>query len=247
MNPAKRIVSFLPSATEIACALGLQNFLVGITHECDYPPEAQGKPIVVRNALPIERMSQSEIDAAVEQRIKEGLSLYQIDEELLRKLAPDLILTQNLCQVCAPSGNEVSQVLKLLPQEPDVLWLTPRTLNEIQQNILELGAATDRQLEAEALGMPRALTFRRIILPQAIRTILPPMTSDFVALFKDTSIVSIIALCATFLFLKTQLGYSIAVYGNNPAFFQFYGISTGFVVACGLAHPLLIIRESFTV
>src|SRR6266480_1825130 len=151
MNPAKRIVSFLPSATEIACALGLQDSLVGITHECDYPPEAQGKPIVVRNALPIERMSQSEIDAAVARRIKDGLSLYQIDEELLRKLAPELILTQNLCQVCAPSGNEVSQVLRLLPQEPEVLWLTPRTLNEIQQNILDLGAATDRVPEAEAL------------------------------------------------------------------------------------------------
>jgi iron complex transport system substrate-binding protein len=151
MSPAKRIVSFLPSATEITCALGLEDSLVGITHECDYPPQIQGKPVVVRNALPIERMSQSEIDVAVAERMKQGLSLYQIDEELLAKLAPDLILTQNLCQVCAPSGNEVSQVLKLLPCEPEILWLTPRTLNEIQQNVLELGAATDRMREAEQL------------------------------------------------------------------------------------------------
>ena len=107
----QRIVSFLPSATEIACALGLSESLFGITHECDYPPEVRTKPVVVRNVLPIEQMSQSEIDRAVAERMRAGLSLYQIDEALLREIAPDLILTQDLCQVCAPSGNEVSQVL----------------------------------------------------------------------------------------------------------------------------------------
>lgn len=107
-----RIVSFLPSATEMACALGLADSIVGITHECDYPPEIKTKPVVVRNVLPLETMSQSEIDRAVAERIHQGQSLYQIDEQLLRDLAPDLILTQNLCQVCAPSGNEVSQVIK---------------------------------------------------------------------------------------------------------------------------------------
>src|SRR5678815_2481297 len=120
-----RIVSFLPSATEIAYALGLGDQLVGITHECDYPPEVKGKPVVVRNVLPIEAMSQAEIDRAVSERMSQGLSLYQIDEQLLRQLSPELILTQNLCQVCAPSGNEVSQVLKALPETPEILWLTP--------------------------------------------------------------------------------------------------------------------------
>jgi len=148
MNPTKRIVSFLPSATEIACALGLQESLVGITHECDYPPEIKGKPVVVRNALPIEHMSQREIDAAVAERMSKGESLYQIDEELLLQLEPDLILTQDLCQVCAPSGNEVSQVLKMLPREPQVLWLTPKTLQEIDENIRQLGQATGRLTEA---------------------------------------------------------------------------------------------------
>src|SRR5919108_476567 len=141
---AQRIVSFLPSATEMVCALGLNERLVGITHECDYPPEIQGKPIVVRNALPIERMSQREIDAAVAARLREGLSLYEVDEQLLRELAPDLILTQNLCQVCAPSGNEVSQVIKALPKAPEILWLTPQSISEIFDNVRELGAATDR-------------------------------------------------------------------------------------------------------
>src|SRR5215210_6069023 len=146
-----RIVSFLPSATEMASALGLADSIVGITHECDYPPEIKNKPVVVRNVLPLEKMSQSEIDRAVAERIRDGQSLYQIDEQLLRELAPDLILTQNLCQVCAPSGSEVSQVIKALPKAPQILWLTPQSLSEIFENVRELGAATDRTTEAEAL------------------------------------------------------------------------------------------------
>jgi len=135
----------------MACALGLGDSLVGITHECDYPSEVKSKPIVVRNVLPIERMTQSEIDRAVAERIRSGESLYQIDEQLLRELAPDLILTQNLCQVCAPSGNEVSQVLKALPNTPQILWLTPQSLDEIFDNVRDLGAATNRTAAAETL------------------------------------------------------------------------------------------------
>ena len=146
-----RIVSFLPSATEMACALGLADSLVGITHECDYPPEVKSKPVVVRNVLPIEKMSQGEIDRAVAARIASGQSLYEIDEQLLRDLAPDLILTQNLCQVCAPSGNEVSQVIKALPKAPQILWLTPQSVNEIFENIRDLGEATGRAQQAENL------------------------------------------------------------------------------------------------
>lgn len=147
----QQIVSFLPSATEIACALGLADQLVGITHECDYPPQIAGKPIVVRSVLPIETMSQSEIDQAVAQRMKEGHSLYEVDEELLQSLAPDLILTQDLCQVCAPSGNEVSQALRLLPRRPQILWLTPNSLEQIAGNIRDLGEATGRVKEAQEL------------------------------------------------------------------------------------------------
>src|SRR6266496_2677972 len=146
-----RIVSFLPSATEMACALGLGDQLVGITHECDYPPEIEGKPVVVRNVLPIETMSQPEIDAAVTQRMRDGLSLYQVDEKLLQKLAPDIILTQDLCQVCAPSGNEVTEALELLSKKPQILWLTPKSLEEIFDNLRELGRATGHAREAEEL------------------------------------------------------------------------------------------------
>jgi iron complex transport system substrate-binding protein len=135
----------------MVCALGLSESLVGITHECDYPESIKSKPVVVRNVLPIETMSQGEIDRAVADRMRQGLSLYQIDEKLLADLAPDLILTQNLCQVCAPSGNEVSQVLKALPHEPEILWMTPQSISEIFQNLRDLGTVTGESERAEVL------------------------------------------------------------------------------------------------
>ncbi|HZE54262.1 MAG TPA: cobalamin-binding protein [Bradyrhizobium sp.] len=151
MVETRRIVSFLPSATEMICALGLGDRLLGVTHECDYPPEIVDKPIVVRNVLPIESMSQSEIDRAVTQRLRDGLSLYRVDEALMQEIAPDLILTQDLCQVCAPSGNEVSQLLKTLPSKPQILWLTPKSLEQIFDNLRDLGEATGRSQIAETL------------------------------------------------------------------------------------------------
>src|SRR5450759_4903750 len=142
MVAAQRIVSFLPSATEMICALGLGDRLMGITHECDYPAEFVGKPIVVRSVLSIESMSQSEIDSAVTERLRNGLSLYRVDETLMREISPDMILTQDLCQVCAPAGNEVSQLLKLLPVKPQILWLTPKSIEQIFGNVRDLGVAT---------------------------------------------------------------------------------------------------------
>jgi iron complex transport system substrate-binding protein len=145
---AERIVSLLPSATEMIYALGLEARLVGVTHECDYPPAAKALPVLVKPVLPLEHMSQSEIDAAVTARLREGKSLYEIDERLLADLAPDLIITQDLCQVCAPSGNELTQALAHLPKKPDVLWMTPRTLQGVQDNINDLARATGAEAAA---------------------------------------------------------------------------------------------------
>ena len=145
----RRIVSFLPAATEMVYALGLGDQLVGVSHECDFPADARTKPVVVRPSLPIETMSLSEIDVAVAERIGSGGSLYQVDEELLCALKPDLILTQNLCQVCATSGNDLAAVLKLLDPTPEILWMSPHSLEEIFENLRELGKATEKSDAAE--------------------------------------------------------------------------------------------------
>ena len=146
-----RIVSFLPAATEIAYAIGAGDEIVGRSHECDYPLDVLKLPVVSRPSLPVGTMSQSEIDAAVASQLASGESLYQVDEKLLEALSPDVVFTQDLCQVCAPSGTELSRALRDLPSRPEVLWLTPRKIEEIEQNILEIGRATGRVLEAESL------------------------------------------------------------------------------------------------
>ena len=148
---ARRIVSFLPSATEMVYALGLEDRLSGVTHECDHPDAARAKPVVVRNALPIERMSQREIDVEVTARLHAGLSLYLVDEAQMRAISPDLILTQELCQVCAPSGNEVTQLLSSLAPKPEVLYLTPRSLDQVLDNLRQIGEATGTEAKAEML------------------------------------------------------------------------------------------------
>ena len=146
-----RIVSFLPAATEIAHALGAGDDLVGRSHECDFPAEVRRLPIVSRPALSLDGLTQSEIDDAVTARMRTGESLYVVDERLLNDLAPDVVLTQDLCQVCAPSGNELTRALASMPSRPSVVYLTPRTLAEIDENILAVGDAIGRASEARAL------------------------------------------------------------------------------------------------
>jgi len=139
-----RIASFLPAATEMLCLLGLGDQVVGVTHECDYPPQVQTKPVLVDCALDLSGMTTRQIDDVVTARIRSGQSLYAVDEAKLRQAAPTLLITQNLCQVCGPSGNEVSQVLKTLSPAPDILWQTPKTFEEVLDAVHELGRRTGR-------------------------------------------------------------------------------------------------------
>lgn len=156
------IVSFLPAATEMVFALGLGDQLTGVSHECDFPAAARNKAVVVRPALPLEKMTLREIDAAVAERIGSGQSLYQVDERLLRELKPNLILTQNLCQVCAPSGNELTVALKLLELKPEIVWMTPHSLDDIFENLRDLGSATERSNEAEEFVTAARARLRRV-------------------------------------------------------------------------------------
>ena len=141
----------MPSATEMVFSLGLGDQLVGVTHECDYPLAARSRPAVVRNALPIETMTQREIDRAVTQRLRDGLSIYELDDVLVERLAPDVIITQSLCDVCAPSGNDLARLLAKLSKKPEIVWMTPHSLAEIEGNIRDLGRATGCDVAATRL------------------------------------------------------------------------------------------------
>jgi iron complex transport system substrate-binding protein len=144
-----RLISFLPAATEMAFALGLGDRVVGVSHECDFPAKAKTKPVVVNPALPLERMSLCEIDVTVSKHIGNGHNLYEVDERLLGKLSPTHILTQDLCHVCAPSGNEITRALAALPSRPEILWFTPHDIEEIFSNLRDLGRATGAVAKAE--------------------------------------------------------------------------------------------------
>jgi iron complex transport system substrate-binding protein len=147
----RRIVSFLPAATEMVHALGAGGELVGRSHECDYPESVVDLPIVSRPTLDLDNASPGAIDRAVAERMDSGDTLYRIDEVLLRDLRPDVILTQNLCRVCAPSGDELTRAVRKFDLLPEILFLTPRSLAEIEGNILAVGEAIGRGREAANL------------------------------------------------------------------------------------------------
>ena len=131
---SSRIVSLLPAATEIACALGRGEQLVGRSHECDFPPGIEALPLCTRSR--IEGWSSREIDASVRDRARAGLSLYEVDENRLASLEPSLILTQDQCDVCAVSLESVEEaVAQAVPSKPRILSLAPSTLGDVFSDI----------------------------------------------------------------------------------------------------------------
>ena len=146
-----RIVSLVPSATEMLFALGLGADLMAVTHECDYPPAARDLPKVTSDVLPA-GLSSAEIDAAVKQRTLEGKSIYELDETILRELQPDLIVTQALCSVCAVSFDDVRAIAQEIGSHPEVISLDPHTVGEVLGDARTLGQATNRKDAAADLS-----------------------------------------------------------------------------------------------
>ena len=136
-----RIVSLVPHATELLFALGLGDEVVGVTHECDHPQEAQERAQVTRNVLE-PGLSPRAIDAAVRERVERGESIYELDEELVHELEPDLIVTQALCHVCAVSVDEVRALAQSLPDPPRVISLDPTTYGETVGDVRTVAQAT---------------------------------------------------------------------------------------------------------
>jgi iron complex transport system substrate-binding protein len=146
----QRIVSLLPSATEIAFDLGLADRLVGVTFECDFPPEARDKRVVSTSALP-EGLTPAEIDAVVKDRMAAGEDLYHLDRGAFAELDPTLVLTQDLCAVCAVDITEVDDALAFLGCHADVVTLDPMTLDEVIESVRLVGRATGTDRRAEEI------------------------------------------------------------------------------------------------
>ncbi len=164
-----RIVSLVPHATELLFALGLGEQVIAVTHECDYPPAALELTRVTRDALPA-GLSSAQIDAAVRERTQAGEAIYALDEVALRGLAPELIVTQALCPVCAVSYSEVAALAARLPSCPEVIALDPKALGETLGDVLTLaratgvperGAALLAQSRARIARVERAVAGRR--------------------------------------------------------------------------------------
>jgi iron complex transport system substrate-binding protein len=158
-----RIVSLVPHATELLFALGAGPEVVGVTHECDFPPAAVGLPQVTRDVLPA-GLSAAEIDAAVRERMRAGEAIYELDRDLLARLKPELIVTQALCPVCAVAYDEVAKVAKTLPAKPPVIALDPKTLGETLGDVRTLAQATGRREQGEALVAEVAKRIDRVKL-----------------------------------------------------------------------------------
>lgn len=143
-----RICTFLPSATEIVYMLGLGDSLYGVSHECDFPSGAVGKPKVVRSRFDPETLSSAEIDKLVTEMMMRGENIYEVDEDTLTEARPDLVITQQLCEVCAVSFEDVQQAVQRLDSPPDVLSLDPHGIDDVLDDILRVGAHTGRESSA---------------------------------------------------------------------------------------------------
>lgn len=164
-----RIVSLLPSATDIVCALGLRDALVGRTHECDWPPEVTDVPAMTRDTLATHEMSSGEIHEAIGGAVHSGSSVYALDGDALERAKPDLVLTQELCDVCAVSYTEVTDAARLLESDVRVVSLEPRSISDVLGHVElvgELCGVPQRAKEVtdelrERLGALRRVTGRR--------------------------------------------------------------------------------------
>jgi iron complex transport system substrate-binding protein len=144
------VVSLLPSATEILFAIGAGEHVVAITHECDFPPQAQHLPRITSSAL-ADAGTPAEIDRHVRRALHCGSSLYHLDADALERLSPDLIVTQELCKVCAVSYEIVDRAVRRIPSDPRIVSLEPSSLEDVYANMRTLGGLTERRQRAEDL------------------------------------------------------------------------------------------------
>jgi iron complex transport system substrate-binding protein len=153
-----RIISFLPSATEIIYLLGSQDLLFGVTHQCDYPVEAKNKPRVIRSVFDSESMTSLQIEDKIQELSQLQNDFFIINYDLIKKIQPDLIISQGLCEVCSPHNKEMDKAIQLLDIKPDTLVLDPHTVEDIMQNIMDIAKRVGK--ETVGLDIKVSLTKR---------------------------------------------------------------------------------------
>jgi iron complex transport system substrate-binding protein len=153
-----RIISFLPSATEIIYLLGSQDLLFGVTHQCDYPAEAKNKPRVITSVFDSESMTSLQIEDKIQELSQLQNDFFIINYDLIKKIQPDLIISQGLCEVCSPHNKEMDKAIRLLDTKPDTLVLDPHTVEDIMQNIMDIAKRVGK--ETVGLDIKVSLTKR---------------------------------------------------------------------------------------
>jgi iron complex transport system substrate-binding protein len=184
MSP-ERIVTFLPSATELIYSLGAEDRLFGVTHECNYPSDAKTKPRIITSSFDPVSMSSKQIDDKICQLMTEGKKIYNLNEENLLKAKPDLIISQDICEVCSAHTDHVQRAIGILEKKPDVYTMNPHDIDEILKSIEEISKKIDREKEGiglvdslrKRIGFIRDQAFEKMPRVAAIEWIDPFFTS----------------------------------------------------------------------
>jgi iron complex transport system substrate-binding protein len=148
---SERIVSFLPSSTEILYEIGAGSQIVGVTHECKYPENAKTKPRIINSSFDASKMDSKEIDDKIVQLMQTGGNIYVLNDETLREAKPDLIIAQGLCEVCAPFTREINRATSVLGYKPDTLVLDPHDLDDILTSIMDVAQKVNRVTQGQKL------------------------------------------------------------------------------------------------
>lgn len=178
---AQRIVSFLPSATELIYELGCQDNLFGVTHECLYPEEAKSKPRVINTVIDGNSMSSPEIDKKTCELMKYGKDIFILEKENLKKADPDLIISQNTCEVCAAHTNQIEQAISILEKKPQIHSIDPHNIEQILESVTTLAKIIGKEKEGkklqeslqERIEFVRSHTFEKLPKVLAIEWIKP--------------------------------------------------------------------------
>jgi len=147
----KRIVSFLPSATELLYEFGVQDYLYGVTHECKYPPDANSKPQVINSVINSDKLTSKEIDTKTCQLLNDGKDIFVLNEKNLIEANPDLIISQDTCEVCAAHTNQVNEAVQILQRKPIIHSMDPHNLQEIINSVIELGKILEKESKSKEI------------------------------------------------------------------------------------------------